>query len=98
LAIGRKILLLISGVGHVISLFVMGYYYKSISPDHGWIPVACLIVFVCFFSFGYGPIPWMCVGELTPSEAMPLVSSLGSATNWLCGFIITKVGKLLNEL
>lgn len=88
--LGRKVLLIISGAGHVVSLGLMGYYYKSMEPDNGWIPVACLMLFVVMFSFGYGPIPWMIVGEITPNEAMPLVSSLGSATNWLCAFVITK--------
>lgn len=87
---GRKILLLISAFGHVVSLGFMGFYYKSIEPDDGWIPVTCLMVFVIMFSFGFGPIPWMIVGEITPSEAMPVVSSLGSSTNWLLAFLITK--------
>ncbi|KAJ6224484.1 hypothetical protein RDWZM_003029 [Blomia tropicalis] len=92
---GRKVLLLTSGIGHIVTLTIMGVYYKFIEPDCGWIPVVCLIVFVIVFSLGFGPIPWMIVGEVTPNEAMPLVSSLGSATNWLCAFIVTKEFKSL---
>lgn len=91
--LGRKVLLIISGVGHVISLTIMGlYYYKKDDWFDGasWLPIVCLIVFVCFFSIGYGPIPWMMISELTPNDAMGLVSSIGTAFNWLCAFIVTK--------
>lgn len=91
--LGRKILLIISGAGHVISLVIMGlYYYKKDDWFEGatWLPIVCLIVFVCFFSIGYGPIPWMIISELTPNDAMSLVSSIGTAFNWLCAFIVTK--------
>jgi hypothetical protein len=118
--LGRKILLLISGVGHVLSLGVMGIYYithksenkanmtttvastisstmsstttelpKS-SSELGWLPVVCLVVFVIAFSIGYGPIPWMIVGEITPSSALGFISSIATAVNWTFAFAITK--------
>lgn len=87
---GRKTLLLTSSAGHVVSLAMMGLYYKVIFPAHGWIPVTALMVFVIFFSFGWGPLAWVLCYDCTPPEGVPFVSSIGSASNWLCAFIITK--------
>lgn len=32
----------------------------------GWLPLTSLIVFIAFFSIGYGPIPWLMMGQHTP--------------------------------
>ncbi|CAG2118846.1 unnamed protein product [Medioppia subpectinata] len=88
--LGRKILLIASGVGHVVTLGVLGYYYYADSAGMGWLPVVCLVVFVVSFSIGFGPIPWMIVAEITPGFAMGVVSACGTAFNWLCAFIVTK--------
>lgn len=87
---GRKFLLLISGAGHVVTLAIMGLYYSSIEPNATFLPVLMLMLFVVSFSLGYGPIPWMIAGEITPIEVKPMVSSIGSTTNWLCAFLTTK--------
>lgn len=95
---GRKTLLLTSSVGHVCSLIMMGVYYKFIYPEQTWIPVTSLMVFVIFFSLGWGPIAWVLCFDCTPPEGVLIVSSLGSASNWLCAFMITKEFEQLIEI
>ena len=146
---GRKILLLISGVGMCISLVLLGYFYYDKEKNHtpskhetvapavaptvaivgstvttiattltsaassftpslstvttaapteaaveasslGWLPILSLVLFVIMFSVGIGPIPWMMAAEITPSFALGWISSVGTATNWLMAFIVTK--------
>lgn len=86
---GRKVLLYVSGAGMAVMLALMGLNYVLALKNTSWLPVVILIGFVIFFSFGYGPIPWMIVGELTPNEAKGLITAIGCATNWLFAFIIT---------
>lgn len=62
--LGRKILIYISNVAMIITLFVLGtfFYYKNSGSDvsHlGWLPLASFVVYVVGFSLGMGPIPWL---------------------------------------
>lgn len=71
--LGRKILLLSSIVVMGICTFLIGvfFYLKAKEYDTssiGFIPLASLCVFIILFSIGFGPIPWMLVGEIFPAQ------------------------------
>lgn len=95
---GRKILLIVSGAGDLLSLGIMALYYYSITPNLTWIPVACMMAFMVFFSLGYGPIPWMIISELTPNEALNQITAVGTAVNWLTAFLISKFFIQMTEM
>ena len=86
--LGRKMLLMGSGIGHSISLGVFGIYYMTGSTAT-WLPVVCLAVFIISFSLGWGPIPWLMIAEMTPMEFRGVIASVATAVNWLSAFIIT---------
>eukprot|EP00094_Tigriopus_californicus_P006177 TCALIF_05947-PA protein Name:"Similar to Tret1 Facilitated trehalose transporter Tret1 (Culex quinquefasciatus)" AED:0.06 eAED:0.06 QI:0/0.66/0.5/0.75/0.66/0.75/4/97/504 len=92
--LGRKILLYISDVGMIISLVVFGgyFYLKEVAHTEapGWIPLLALMVYVVSFSVGFGPIPWLMMGEIFPSRIRGAAASLSTAFNWACTFIVTK--------
>lgn len=92
--LGRKILLYISDVGMIISLVVFGgyFYLKDVAHTEapGWIPLLALMVYVVSFSVGFGPIPWLMMGEIFPSRIRGAAASLSTAFNWACTFIVTK--------
>lgn len=100
--LGRKILLIASGVGHSLSLAVMGIYYYQSSQSSvsslGWLPVVCLVVFIISFSIGFGPIPWLMIAEITPISARSMISAVATAFNWLSAFIIVKNFEWLQEV
>jgi len=103
--LGRKILLITSGVGHTVSLGVLGIYYfvnKDLKPEvessSGWIPIVCLVVFIISFSIGFGPIPWLMIAEMTPISARSMISAVATGFNWLCAFLITKFFESLKDL
>jgi facilitated trehalose transporter len=71
--LGRKILLYISGTAMIITLFVLGgfFYYKNAGNDIsqiGWLPLAAFVIYVVGFSLGFGPIPWLMLGEILPGN------------------------------
>lgn len=71
--LGRKILLYISDVLMVITLMTLGtfFYYKNSGADVseiGWLPLASFVLFVVGFSLGFGPIPWLMMGEILPGN------------------------------
>lgn len=49
------------------------------------------------FSLGFGPIPWMMMGEMLSSEIKGIATSLTVEFNWISVFIITKMFEPLNH-
>ncbi len=56
----------------------------------GYIPLIALVVYVVCFSVGFGPIPWLMMGEVFPARIRGAAASLATAFNWACTFIVTK--------
>ena len=103
--LGRKILLYISDSLMIVSLFALGtfFYIKELgNPDDdlnqwnatiesmSWLPLVSFIIYVVAFSLGWGPIPWLFMGEALPAKVRGPGASLVTAINWSCTFIITK--------
>lgn len=42
------------------------------------------------FSLGFGPIPWLMMGEILPGKIRGSAASVATAFNWSCTFIVTK--------
>ncbi|XP_055856829.1 facilitated trehalose transporter Tret1 isoform X2 [Episyrphus balteatus] len=95
--LGRRILLLASSAVMVISTVLMGLYFFMQSNDSssvdnlGWLPVVSLCVFIVMFSIGFGPVPWLMMGELFASDIKGVAGSIAGTTNWILAFIVTKV-------
>lgn len=95
---GRRILLIVSGFLMTLSMAGMGaYFYELVhNPDQStldsisWLPVTCLVIFNFGFNVAFGPIPWVLMSELFPLRAKAVASSVATAANWLCAFILTK--------
>ena len=56
----------------------------------GWIPLVALMTYVTSFSAGFGPIPWLMMGEIFPGRIRGAAASIATAFNWTCTFIVTK--------
>nr|CAD7411544.1 unnamed protein product [Timema poppensis] len=93
--LGRKILLYISAVAMTVALAALGafFYLKDNKYDvteFGWLPLASFVIFVIGFSLGYGPVPWLMMGEILPAKIRGPAASLVTAFNWTCTFVVTK--------
>lgn len=101
--LGRRILLLASGTVMALSTTALGVYFYLKDQDQtsvdnlGWLPVVSLCIFIIMFSIGYGPVPWLMMGELFSTDIKGFAGSIAGTTNWLLAFIITKTFKNLNE-
>ncbi len=72
---GRRVLLIISEIGMVLSLFTMGIFFYLKKENEGVpppglsaIPLLCLVLFMVTYNLGCGPVPWVMLGELLPPE------------------------------
>lgn len=92
--LGRKILLYISGIMMIITLGTLGtFFYVRTLMDvshFGWVPLVSFVVYVIGFSLGFGPIPWLMMGEILPGRIRSTAASVATAFNWACTFLVTK--------
>ncbi|XP_043269296.1 uncharacterized protein [Venturia canescens] len=101
--LGRRILLVVSGIGEVTSLAALGYFFyikeqsensadaaMLVDSVKSWLPVLSLVVFIALYSIGWGPLPWGIMGEMFASDVKAKASSITVCVCWLLGFLITK--------
>ncbi|XP_045448033.1 facilitated trehalose transporter Tret1-like isoform X2 [Melitaea cinxia] len=93
--LGRKMLLYISSVAMIITLVTLGSYFYVLEAgtdvsNYGWLPLACLVIYVLGFSIGFGPIPWLMLGEILPAKIRGTAAALATGFNWTCTFAVTK--------
>ena len=69
---------------------LMNSVEKSGTLLPGWIPLMALMVYVVSFSLGFGPIPWLMMGEVFPSRIRGAAASIATALNWAFTFLVTK--------
>lgn len=71
---GRKVLLVISASLMSVCYACLGGFYlvKTQNPvlatELKWLPLLCIAVYISAFSIGYGPVPWILMGEIYSSE------------------------------
>lgn len=56
----------------------------------GWLPLLSVNVFIVCFSLGFGPLPWVLMGELFSNSIKGFASGLAVALNWISVFVVTK--------
>jgi Na+/melibiose symporter-like transporter len=88
--VGRKILLLISDFVMALCTLALGIFFYLKDNDNdvsnlGWLPIVSLCVFIVSFSIGFGPAPWIMVGELFAADVKGMAASLNGTFNWLLG-------------
>lgn len=100
---GRRVLLLISSSVMATCLTVLGLCFHL--QEHGydvssisWLPLASVAVFIIVFSMGFGPIPWIMLGELFPSNVKGIASAVSAASSWILAFAVTKAFQNLLDL
>lgn len=78
----------------VWSLLLFGAYfwleeqsYYIVNYLH-WVPIVAAMVYILGFSFGFGPVPWLMMGELLPQSIRGFAAGMLSSYNWLCASII----------
>ena len=86
--VGRRPLLLWSCAGMLVSAVILTAALLHWLPSASTLSVGALMCYVWFFEIGLGPIPWLIVAEMFPSQPRPTAMSLATMVNWICSFII----------
>ncbi|QSZ32260.1 hypothetical protein DSL72_001834 [Monilinia vaccinii-corymbosi] len=96
--LGRKWSLIIGGLGQAFAMFYIGIN-QAVNPPVDGAPlngnsifaIICIYLFVVFYSFGWGPIPFVLSSECSPNHLRSLSMALAIATQWLFNFLISKI-------
>ncbi|XP_015608103.1 facilitated trehalose transporter Tret1 isoform X2 [Cephus cinctus] len=93
--LGRRILLLVSNFVMFVTALIIGIYFYLKNNGHdvqaiAWLPLVAVCGFIILFSLGYGPIPWMMIGEIFSSQIKGIAGSSACLFNWLMAFVVTK--------
>lgn len=99
--LGRRLLLLPSIIVMALCTGILGGYFYAKSIDEasvaniGIVPIVAMCVFIVLFSLGFGPIPWMMMGELFANDIKSVAGSAAGTFNWLLAFLVTSTFKSL---
>ena len=93
--LGRRVLLITSSIGMILSSFLLGIYffvfdevcrnsleYKDCPNNIEYLAIGSIIVYIVSFSLGWGPIPWSSMSELLPNRVRTLGGSIATLANW----------------
>lgn len=101
--IGRKWLIIIGGAGQAFAMFYIGIHSGVVGPaangaglnGSAVFSIVCVYLFVVFYSFGWGPIPFILSAESAPNHLRSLVMALALMTQWLFNFVIAKITPIM---
>ncbi|KAG8845826.1 hypothetical protein FRB91_001454 [Serendipita sp. 411] len=89
--LGRRALLIIGGIGMALCLAIVGGLQfhvdnlESTSPQLSSAAkgiFACICLYLAFFAFSWGPVPWLIPAEVFPLRARARGMALATGSNW----------------
>ncbi|KAF2759046.1 general substrate transporter [Pseudovirgaria hyperparasitica] len=100
--LGRKYCLILGAMGQAFSMYYIGIN-QAIHPTvpgapltgHNTFAIICVYLFVVFYSFSWGPIPYVLSSECAPNHVRSLIMALALMTQWLINFIIAKITPIM---
>ncbi|KAF2719645.1 general substrate transporter [Polychaeton citri CBS 116435] len=101
--LGRKWSLIIGATGQAFAMYYIGIN-EAIHPvrqgattldGNNIFALVCVYLYVVFFSFGWGPIPYVLSAECSPNHVRSLVMAAALMTQWLVNFVIAKITPIM---
>ena len=89
--LGRKILLTVPIaiiIGDFVALIVF-LSYKGRFPVFSYLSIACILIFICFFAVGLGPVAFIYTAECFRNNARSAAMSVSIAINWTSSLLLT---------
>ncbi len=91
--LGRKLLLMVGGVGTAIALLGVALI-MSAGVAKVWL-LPCLVLFIVSFAFSQGAVIWVYLSEIFPARVRAQGQGVGSAAHWLANAAIAAIFPLV---
>lgn len=88
---GRKPLMVVSGIGMSVSMFILGTCLYFDNLNIAWLLLIAIFVYVIMASTGFLTIPWILNGEIYPLEIRGLASCCTTSVAHLLSFVAIKM-------
>ena len=90
--LGRKVLLITSGLTMCLSMGLLSIYELDLScnDDHDLQPLAitAMMFYIIGYAIGWGALPWLMASELIPMKARGIGVGIATCVNWICAAIV----------
>ena len=83
--LGRKTLLLVGGVGYVVSLFAAAAFF---AVGNGPLSAATIFLFMAAHAVGQGTVIWVLISESFPQRFRAQGQALGASTHWVFAALV----------
>lgn len=94
--VGRRRLLLVGVAGACVALALTGLGFASGHHD-GAVIVALLCAFVAFFAFSIGPIKWVVISEIFPTNLRARAMGMATVALWLTDIVINQLFPIMRN-
>uniref|UniRef100_A0A182LW89 Major facilitator superfamily (MFS) profile domain-containing protein n=1 Tax=Anopheles culicifacies TaxID=139723 RepID=A0A182LW89_9DIPT len=86
----RRVLSLLSCSSCAIILFILtlSIHFKNLVEWFSYVCIGTILLYIIFYQFGLGPIPFFIGSELFDLGPRPTAMALGSLSSWGCNFIV----------
>lgn len=84
---GRKNLLIIGGIGYIISLSMVAYAFYASSG--ALFLMSFLLLFIAAHAVGQGAVIWVFIAEIFPNKSRAMGQSFGASVHWIFAALIT---------
>jgi len=91
---GRKVMLATSASVLAVTSATMGFilchtHVEDLSGATQAVAAVTIIVYVLGFAIGFGPIPWLLMGEIFPPTGRAMASTICTVATWGAAWLIT---------
>jgi len=83
--LGRKTLLLIGGIGYIVSLFAAALFFAI---GNGPLSAATIFLFMAAHAVGQGTVIWVLISESFPQRFRSQGQALGASTHWVFAALV----------
>ena len=83
--VGRRTLLVLGGIGYVVSLFSASAFFAL---GDGPLAAACIFLFLASHGLGQGTVIWVLISEVFPQRFRAQGQTLGASTHWVFAALV----------
>ena len=91
---GRKPLLLWGIGGAILSLILAAILFAA-NISNGWVVLIPVILFIACFSFSFGPVTWVIISEIFPTNYRSEAVAVSTMSLWIANWIVGQFFPLL---